>query len=83
MNTHGSLRSPYAVRCDHSSFATIIDVLILVQIWSIGVLEKIFNQRWDLPREAQHPVVQLGSRLLDELEYAAPQNTADRSDYGW
>jgi hypothetical protein len=43
--------------------------------------EKIFNQRWDdmiiiitscLLREAQHPVVQLGTQLLDELEYAAP-----------
>jgi hypothetical protein len=43
MSTHGSLRSPYAVRCDHSSFVAIIDVLILVQIWSIGVLERICN----------------------------------------
>ena len=39
-STHSSLRGPYAVRYVRSSFATIIDVIVLIQMWSIGVLEQ-------------------------------------------
>ena len=47
ISAHSSLHSPYGVRYDCSSFATIVDVLILVQIWSIGVLEQRCHQWWD------------------------------------
>jgi len=44
ISTHSSLwrdeLSPCAVRYDHNSFSTIVDILILVRIWSSGVLSR-------------------------------------------
>ena len=51
ISTHSSSRSPFAVRYDRSGFATIfttiIDILIPIQIWGIGVLERRCDQVWD------------------------------------
>ena len=47
ISTHSSFWSSFAVRYDGSCFVTIIDVLILVQIYSIGVLEQRCDQMWD------------------------------------
>jgi hypothetical protein len=46
-STHNSLRGPYAVRYARSSFATIIDVMVLIQMWSIGILEQRCYERFD------------------------------------
>jgi hypothetical protein len=46
-STHNSLQGPYAIRYARSSFATIIDVIVMIQIWSIGVLEQRCYQRCD------------------------------------
>ena len=35
------------MRCARSSFVTIIDVIVLIQMWSIGVLEQRYHQRFE------------------------------------
>ena len=69
ISAYSSLRSPFAVRYDRGSFAMITDVLILVQIWSIGVVEQRCYQRWDgiaiiNAAYAERPRILLHNRVL-------------------
>ena len=45
--THNSLRCPYVAEYARSSFATTIDVIVLIQMRSIDILEQRCYQRLD------------------------------------
>ena len=66
---HSSLWRPYTVRYTRSTSATIIDDIILIQMWSIGVLEQRCYQWFDgtviiKAAYAERPSVLLLNRVL-------------------